>query len=123
MKRDLPQPKKETLFYEDNKTYAVLATHPVAKGHVVVAWKKKVTDLHLLNKKDYEHLMDVVDKVRNVMLKVLKIKKIYLIYMYEAKHVHWHLVPRYNKKGFDVFRHKPEKLRDFSLAEKFRRNF
>jgi len=73
--------------------------------------------LHLLGRKDYEHLMDVVKKVRNAMLKVLKVKKVYLVYMDEVKHVHWHLVPRYNKEGFNILKEKPKKLKDISLAE------
>ena len=42
--------------------------------------------------------------------------------MDEARHVHWHLIPRYKKKGFDVFKHKAEVLRDFSLAKKIKKN-
>ncbi|MBI2045097.1 HIT family protein [Candidatus Pacearchaeota archaeon] len=119
----MPGLKKKAVFYEDEKVYAALSSHPIARGHVVVMWKKEVSDLHLLEKKDYKHLMNAVNKVRNSMLKTLGIKKVYLIYMDEAKHVHWHLVPRYNEKGFDIFHHKPKKLKDFSLAEKLRRNF
>ena len=121
MRADLPKPKKEAVFYEDKKLYATLASHPIIKGHVVVVWKNKVTDLHLLKKRDYEHLMNIVDKVRDCMLKVLKVKKVYLIYMDEAKHVHWHLIPRYNVKGFNILKEKPKKLKDISLAEEFRR--
>ena len=120
MHKDLPTPKKGAVFYEDKNLYATLANFPVAKGHVVIVWKKKVTDLHLLKRKDFEHLMDVVDFVRNAMLKVLKVKKVYLVYMDEAKHVHWHLVPRYNKKGLNVLEEKPKKLKDVRLAEKFK---
>jgi len=42
--------------------------------------------------------------------------------MDEANHVHWHLLPRYNEKGYDVFKHKPSKIKDFSLAKKVREN-
>jgi len=122
MKKDLPKPKDGSIFYQDKKLYACLANYPITKGHVVVIWKKKVSDLHLLNKKDYEHLMDKVDEIRNAILKILKIKKVYLIYMDEAKHVHWHLVPRYNEKGYDVFKHKPKKLKDINLAKKLKIN-
>jgi len=122
MHKDLPKPKKGTIFYEDNSLYASLADYPITKGHVVVVWKKKVTDLHLLKKEDYEHLMDVVDIVRDAMLKTLKIKKVYLIYMDETKHVHWHLIPRYNQKGFNVLEEKPKKLVDVSLAKLFKKN-
>lgn len=122
MNTDLPKPKRKAVFYEDKKLYAALANFPITKGHVVIVWKKKVTDLHLLKKKDYEHLMDIVDAVRNAMLKTLRIKKVYLIYMDETKHVHWHLIPRYNKKGLNVLEEKPKKLVDISLARNLTSN-
>jgi len=122
MHKDLPKPKKGAVFYEDKKLYACLVNYPITKGHVVVVWKKKVTDLHLLGKKDYEYLMDAVDIIRNAMLKILKIKKVYLIYMDEIKHVHWHLIPRYNKKGFNLLEEKPKKLKDVSLARELKIN-
>ena len=122
MHKDLPNPKEGAVFFEDNNLYATLANHPITVGHVVVVWKKKVTDLHLLNKKNYEHLMNVIDFVRNSMIKTLKIKKVYLIYMDEIKHVHWHLVPRYVEKGMNVLEEKPKKLIDTDLAQKFKKN-
>lgn len=42
--------------------------------------------------------------------------------MDEAKHVHWHLVPRYKEMGFDIFQHEPKALKDFSFAKKIKRN-
>ena len=117
MQTDLPKPHKDSLIYQDNKLYICLATFPITRGHTVVVWKKHVPDLYLLSKKDYEYLMDVVDEARNGLMKVLGVKKIYLIYMDETKHVHWHLIPRYNKKGYDIFRHNPTKLKDFELAK------
>ncbi len=122
MKTKLPKPFNQAMIYEDAKLYACLANYPIIKGHTVVVWKKSVSDLHLLPKKDYEYLMDKVDEVRNALLKSLKVTKIYLIYMDEVSQVHWHLVPRYNEKGFDVFRHKPDELTDFSLTDKIKDN-
>jgi diadenosine tetraphosphate (Ap4A) HIT family hydrolase len=122
MNRDIPKPKKGAVFFKDNHLYVALANYPITKGHVVVVWKKKVSDLHLLNKVDYEHLMYIVDRVRDSMLKTLKIKKVYLFYMDEAKHVHWHLIPRYNKRGINVLEERPKKLIDISLANKFKKN-
>jgi diadenosine tetraphosphate (Ap4A) HIT family hydrolase len=116
MNSKLPKPISEAMIYDDSKLYVCLANFPIVKGHTVIVWKKTVTDLHLLARKDYEYLMDKVDEVRNAMLKALKIKKVYLIYMDEANQVHWHLVPRYNQKGFNVLVHKASKLRDYSLA-------
>ena len=120
MDKNFPKPKKESIIYEDRFLYSCLASHPIAKNHVIVIWKQRVRDLHLLKIKEYEHLMKVVDKVRNSMLKTLKIEKLYLFYMDEAKHVHWHLIPRYNKKGFNILEENPKKLKDFSLAFKLK---
>jgi len=122
MKEKLPKPFKKAIIYEDDRLYTCLANFPIVKGHTVVVWKKSVKDLHLLSRRDYEYLMDKVEEIRNALLKTLKIKKVYLIYMDEANQVHWHLVPRYNKKGFDALLHKPSKLIDFSLAAKIKNN-
>ncbi len=116
MKASLPKPHKKALIYQDDKLYVCLASFPIAKGHTVVVWKNKVSDLHLLSKKDYEYLMDKVDEVRNGLMKALGVKKVYLIYMDEVNHVHWHLIPRYNEKGYDMLKHKPGKLKSFELA-------
>lgn len=123
MKDKLPKPFKGAIFYKDKKLYICLANYPISRGHTIIVWKKLVTDLRLLSEKDYDYLMDKVDQARNALLKTLNINKVYLVYMDEVKHVHWHLIPRYNKKGFDVLVHKPKKLKDFSLAGKIKSNF
>lgn len=95
---------------------------PIARGHVVVAWKKDVEDLHLLNKEEYGYLMDRVKEVRDAMLKTLKIEKVYLMYLDEIRQVHWHLVPRYKKRGLAHLLDKVGKIKDFSLDDKIRKN-
>lgn len=120
MHAQLPKPYPKAMIYQDKKLYACLANYPVVKGHTVIIWKKPVSDLHLLSKKDYEYLMDKVDEIRTALIKTLKIQKVYLTYLDEIKHVHWHLVPRYNEKGYNIFLHKPKKIKDFSLAKKIR---
>lgn len=120
MHKTFPTPHPNAIVYEDKKLYACLASHPITRGHVVVVWKKPVADLHLLGRADYEYLMERVDEVRNAMRAALGIKKVYLIYMDEANHVHWHLVPRYNEKGYDVLEHASKKLKEYSLAEKIK---
>ena len=122
MHNKLPKPYKNAMIYEDTKLYACLANFPIVKGHTVIVWKKSVSDLHLLSKKDYEYLMDKVDEIRNALIRTLRIKKVYLTYLDEAKQVHWHLVPRYDEKGYNVFLHKPKKIKDFSLAKKIKEN-
>ena len=66
--------------------------------------------------------MDRMNDIRNAMLKTLKVKKVYLVYMDEVNQVHWHLVPRYREKGFDVFMHESDKIEDFTLDDKIRKN-
>lgn len=118
----LPKPPKESIIYEDEHLYVCLAKYSIANGHVVIVWKKEVPDLHLLPDRDYDYLMDTVFAARNALLRTLKLKKVYLIYMDEANHVHWHLVPRYKERGFDLFQHKPRVLKNFSLAKKIKKN-
>lgn len=122
MKDNLPKPFKNTIIFEDNKLYACLANDPIVTGHVVVVWKKLVGDINLLNRKDYSHLMTIVNDIRRAMIKTLKVKKVYLLYMDEVSHVHWHLIPRYNKLGMDNFLNKPGKIKDFTLDDKIRKN-
>lgn len=113
---------KKSIIYEDEKLYVCLAKYPITEGHTVVVFRKEVADLKLLPDRDYDYLMDTVFTTRNALLKTLKIKKVYLIYMDEANHVHWHLVPRYKEKGFDVFQRKPKLLKDFSLTKRIKKN-
>ncbi len=120
MANSLTTPNPSSIFYADEHIYACLADYPFSKGHSIVVWKKPVTDLHLLNPKEYEHLMEVVDKVRNALMKTQKVEKVYLMYMDEIKHVHWHLIPRYNKLGFNILKHSPKKLNNYDLAKKLK---
>ncbi len=62
--------------------------------------------------------MAVVEKVRSALLQVLQIEKVYLMYLDEAHHVHWHLVPRYDEQGYNMLCHKPGRLRDTALARR-----
>ncbi len=116
MNTGLPEPIDGAMIYEDSKLYVCLANYPIAKGHTVVVWKDSVADLHMLSKEEYEYLMDKVDEVRNALLETLNLEKVYLMYMDEVNQVHWHLVPRYNEKGFNVLQHEPSNLEDPSLA-------
>jgi len=111
-----PEPKKGTVFYDDGRVYACLAFAPKAEGHTIVAWKEEVKDLSHLSPEDYQHLMNVVNKVRNALLKVFKTDKVYLAYLDEDGHVHWHLFPRIegSKKGFDLMCQPSGELTDLS---------
>lgn len=121
MTKKLPPINRQALIYQDKKVYVCLAQYPVTPGHVVVVWKKKVKDLRLLSIPEYDYLLETVDAVRKAMMKALKIQKVYLVYMDEVRHVHWHLIPRYNVKGFNVFIHNPVKIKNFSLSKKIKK--
>lgn len=110
-------PGKGSVFYEDKKVIAHLASFPITKGHAIVVWKELVPDLHLLGPHEYMHLMEVVENVRNALLKVCKVEKAYLMYLDETKHVHWHIIPRYNEQGYTLLAHQPKQINDFSLAQ------
>ena len=75
-----------------------------------------IKDLSFLSCGQYNHLLDVIDAVRDALLASLGLEKVYLLYMDEVKQVHWHLVPRYNEQGVNVLAHKPELTTDFSFA-------
>lgn len=109
-------PPAEALVYRDEYLYVCLASWPLTRGHTIVAWNTPVEDIHLLSRSEFEHLMTVVDVVRDALLEELKIEKVYLLYMDEVKHVHWHLVPRYDEKGFNMLAHAPKETSDFSLS-------
>jgi len=115
---ELPEPFEGAIFYEDDYLYSCLANYPKVRGHSVVVWKNCVEDLHLLSEEEYEHLMDKVNDVRDAIMDVLDVDKVYLIYMDESEHVHWHLIPRHDEKGYTVLEHEAGKLEDFSLAKK-----
>lgn len=110
----LNHPPKESLYYEDESLYVCLAKEPKSKGHSVVVWKKEVKDLERLSFKDYDYLMNVVQVTRDILKEFYKTNKVYLVYMDETDHVHWHLIPRYKERGFDVLNNVPEELHNFS---------
>jgi diadenosine tetraphosphate (Ap4A) HIT family hydrolase len=121
--KDLLTPPAEAIIFEDDKLYVCLASFPLTRGHSVVVWKKKVKDLNLLKREEYQHLMDAVELARQAIMKTLSVEKVYLLYLDETKHVHWHLVPRYKEQGITVLNHQAEELENFSLAEKIKKNW
>ncbi|MEK7107358.1 MAG: HIT family protein [Patescibacteria group bacterium] len=119
----LPEPPVESIIYDNEWLYVCLALYPITKGHTVIVWKNDAEDIHDLDDPEYDYLMEIVDVVHDVLLNALNIEKVYLIYMDEAKQVHWHLVPRYDEQGYNVFLHNPGKTSDFSLASALREAF
>jgi diadenosine tetraphosphate (Ap4A) HIT family hydrolase len=112
----LPTAPKESIVYENDFLYVCLALFPITNGNTIVVWKGGVVDLHNLNEKEYRYLMEIVEIVRDALLRVCYVEKVYVIYMDETREVHWQLVPRYNEEGFNIFKHEPLLTQDFSLA-------
>src|SRR3989344_4637760 len=108
--QDIFNTPPDSVFYEDNKLFVALAYDSLTKGHSVIVWKDKVEDINSLSSNDYEYLMDVVNVTRETLKEYYKVEKVYLMYLDEVKQVHWHLIPRYNEKGFNVLNHTPNKL-------------
>jgi len=121
--KGLPKPPAKAIIYQDDKLYVCLASFPLTRGHTIVAWKDPVADLNLLARSDYEHLMDVVKQARKAIMATLAVEKVYLLYLDEAKHVHWQLVPRYKEQGMMILNHEAEELENFHLAEKIKKNW
>jgi len=48
MQTDFPKPDPQAVIYDDDLLYVCLASYPVTRGHVVVVWKKDISDLHHL---------------------------------------------------------------------------
>ena len=119
----LPTPPPESIVYEDAWLYVCLALYPLTKGHTVAVWKKPAPDIKDLSDDEYDYLMEIIDISRDALLEVLKVEKVYLMYMDEARQVHWHLVPRYNEQGVNVLTHEPAQTNDFSLAPQLQAAF
>lgn len=113
---NLPEAPRESVIYEDEWLYVCLALYPLTSGHTIVVWKSQTADIHNLTDREYDYLMGIMDVTRDALLSTLSVEKVYLMYMDEAKQVHWHLVPRYDEKGVNVLMHTPEKTKDFSLT-------
>jgi len=112
----LEEPKEGSVFYDDGRVYACLAFAPKVEGHTIVAWKEEVEDLSRLSSENYQHLMNVVNTVRNALLEAFRTTKVYLAYLDETCHVHWHLFPREEdgEKGFDLMVQPSGELTDLS---------
>lgn len=119
----LPTPIDGAIYYENDFLYVCLANSPITNGHSVVVWKEDTPDIHLLQRHEYEHLMDIVDQARNALLKTLAIDKVYLMYMDEIRQVHWHLIPRYEEQGFNILKHEPSTLIDTKLTTELKNNW
>jgi histidine triad (HIT) family protein len=79
---------------EDERFFAFLDIHPLAKGHTLVIPKKETDNLFDLDDELYQGLCLFAKKIANAMQKVLPCKKIGVAVIgLEVPHAHIHLVP------------------------------
>lgn len=118
---------RESIFYKDNKLHVAQAYQPITKGHSVVIWNDTIPDMSKLDSNDYGYLMDAVKVTRVTLMDYFEVEKVYLMYWDEAKHVHWHLVPRYEEKGVNILADDPKHDEEFkendALREKFMHHY
>lgn len=120
----LQEPMAGSVFYEDARVYARLATDRIVEGHSVLAWKKQhFEDLSYLSAEDYQYMMSKLRMVRSALAKFYKAPKVYLAYLDELGDVHWHLFLRKQDdyvKGFLLMVQPSEKLADISMVPTLR---
>ena len=93
------------IIYEDEKHLAFLDIFPFEKGHTLVIPKKPYTTIFEMPEDEYLQLQKVVLKISkhlekklNCGLNLLQNNK--KISGQEIMHIHFHLIPRQNKKKF-----------------------
>ncbi len=95
---------KKVFIYEDDYVKAYLSEKQVSYGKTTVCYKKHVTKFTELSKKERINLLDSVMKVANILERTLKPDHMnYMLLGNYHKHLHWHLVPRYEDKEKDAF--------------------
>ncbi len=79
---------------EDEKFYAFLDIHPLAKGHTLVIPKKEVDYIFDLDDETIKGLFSFAKKVARAIEKVVECKRIGIAVLgLEVPHAHVHLVP------------------------------
>lgn len=100
VKREIPA----NIIYEDDKHLAFLDISPFEKGHTLVIPKKAYETIFDMSQSEFIELQKVVYKVAKHMKSVLKCglnicQNNYEISGQEVPHVHFHLIPRREKKN------------------------
>ena len=102
--------------------YVVVGDHQLFKGYTLVLFKEHIAELHTLPSQTRSIFLEEVSIVGEAVFNCFQPKKMnYELLGNSENHLHWHLFPRYNEKGFDIFLHKPKKAVDFSLVKKIKK--
>ncbi|MCK5027482.1 MAG: HIT domain-containing protein [Candidatus Pacebacteria bacterium] len=103
-----------TKVYEDEHVYAFLDINPINVGHTLVIPKEHCADIHDIPEDTLQHIMSVVKKLSTAIKKSTELDGIN-ISMNNGKaagqiifHSHIHIIPRFEKDGFEPWKSKRE---------------
>ena len=102
--------------YEDNEVIAILDINPISYGHTLVIPKKRIENFISTNE-DISYLIKKVQEISNLLIKKLEADGITIItnnyYGQDIKHLHFHLIPRYDGDNFEeLFKYKEISLEE-----------
>jgi len=105
--------KESPYFMAEIETgYVCLGWHQYFKGYTIFICKQHKTELHFLEKEFKKKFLYEMSLVAEAVYKAFKPKKLnYDLLGNGYPHMHWHIIPRYEKDLIDknvVYLHKPD---------------
>lgn len=123
IRREIPA----DIVYEDEETLAFLDVKPVAPGHTLVVPKKPVRNIFDVDDATLAAVMRTVRKIAPAVRDSVGAHGVHINSNHEAAagqivfHLHFHIIPRHDRKEFSFWEQKETASRDAALlAEKIR---
>ena len=96
--------------YEDSEVIAILDINPISYGHTLLIPKKRIENF-VDSTEDMSHILKILKELSLRLKEKLEADGITIItnnyYGQEIKHLHFHIIPRYEDDKFDdSFNHK-----------------
>ena len=96
--------------YEDSEVIAILDINPISYGHTLLIPKKRIENF-VDSTEDMSHILKILKESSLRLKEKLEADGITIItnnyYGQEIKHLHFHIIPRYEGDKFDdLFNHK-----------------
>ena len=96
--------------YEDSEVIAILDINPISYGHTLLIPKKRIENF-VDSTEDMTHILKILKELSLRLKEKLEADGITIItnkyYGQEIKHLHFHIIPRYEGDKFDdLFNHK-----------------
>ena len=100
--------------YEDSEVIAILDINPISYGHTLLIPKKRIENF-VDSTEDMSHILKILKELSLRLKEKLEADGITIItnnyYGQEIKHLHFHIIPRYEGDKFDdLFNHKETDL-------------